>query len=170
LLSASVSRPGTQDADELSGFILEAWAEAGTDALGWTGGTERSIKQIASKEFLYSLLSSLDVAIFVARDAARKMVGFAICRRFDEGRVELAGMIVAQSSIGKRFGSMMFEKARRWAEDSQFKKMIVKTEAKNSRAISFYKSKGFVELSTNIEQVNDIQTELVTLELALTRA
>lgn len=45
--------------------------------------------------------------------------------------------------------------------------MVVKTEASNERAISFYAKKGFVRLGNAVEMLENSKVDLATLRLAL---
>ena len=60
----------------LKHFILQAWREAGPDALGWTGATDEQISELTSDVFLISLINRSDVTIFLAL-TNNKVVGFA---------------------------------------------------------------------------------------------
>ena len=165
--SVVVEEIGPDQAEKVGEFILEAWRKAGPEALGWIGATEEVIRDLASRNHLKSLLADPNVKMFFAIDNG-KGVGFAANRKISNKEVELAGIIVIQDSVGRGYGSALFEKARNWAVDHKYGRMIVKTEQNNDRAISFYKSKGFRETEKVVEEVYGKQVSIVVLELDLT--
>ncbi|HYB03744.1 MAG TPA: GNAT family N-acetyltransferase [Nitrososphaerales archaeon] len=65
--------------------------------------------------------------------------------------------------------SALFENARKWGCGRGFKQIIVRTEQNNERAISFYKSKGFVEAERTIEDIFGSKVAIVTLKHDLTK-
>jgi len=64
-------------------------------------------------------------------------------------------------------GSLLISKCINSARDAGFSDMVVKTEASNERAISFYAKKGFVRLGNAVEMLENSKVDLATLRLAL---
>ena len=161
-----VFRAVEADIPDLRQFILDAWRTVGPSAWGWTGATEEAIERISSNEYLNSMVSDAGKDLLVAREH-NKIVGFAIDRKIDEKTVELAGMIVEEASTGKGVGSALLANAKAAACERGYNTMVVKTEAFNRRAISFYKSRGFVETGKGEENVEGTKVRLVILGLSL---
>jgi L-amino acid N-acyltransferase YncA len=166
-MQIEVNEASPQQANKIGRFIIEAWREAGPKALGWTGATEEKILDISSEKFLAGLLSSPDTKMFICEDKRRKIVGFALNKKISESDVELAGIIVLQDSLGRGIGTALIKRAIGSAISLHFHRMLVKTEADNKRAISFYKAKGFAEVGKKVESVQGSEVELVHLELQL---
>ena len=151
------------DVEKLRAFFLQAWREAGSGALGFTGATEETINEIASEEFLKKRLSSPAVSIYIAEDKGR-ILGFAATRKIDEGTIELSGIIVLEGATGKGIGSKLFEEVVTSASQGGFRKIVVKTEVLNQRANSFYLKMGFAEAGRTSENVEGRAVDVVVLE------
>src|SRR5271157_751691 len=132
------------DAAALAAFFMQAWKEAGPGALGFTGATDESIKEIASEEFLAQRLMSPRVRIVVA-EREKRIQGFASIRALNQGEVELTGIVVLQSTSGMGLGTKLLRRACDLAVKLGFRKVIVMTEVFNKKAIGFYKKNGFTE-------------------------
>ena len=154
------------DVQKLITFFLQAWKEAGSGALGFTGATEESINEIASEEFLKERLSNPDVQIYIVEDRGR-VLGFAATRKIDENTIELSGIIVLESAAGIGIGTQLIEKVISSARQVGFRKIVVKTEVLNKRAISFYKKMGLAEVSKTTENVEGTSVDVVVLEIPL---
>lgn len=154
------------DITELRTFFQEAWRQAGPNALGFTGATENVVEEIASTEHLKSLIEDKDTTIFICK-MDDKIVGFCTNRRIDDQTVELAGIIVLQELTGRGIGSMLFEKAKSEAISDNFCFMVVKTEAYNRRAISFYTKKGFKKIDEREEDVLGTKVKIANLVINL---
>jgi ribosomal protein S18 acetylase RimI-like enzyme len=154
------------DVQKLITFFLQAWKEAGSGALGFTGATEETIKEIASEEFLRERLSNRGVNMYIVEDGG-KILGFAATRRIDEITIELSGIIVLESATGKGIGTELFEKVISSANHVGFRKIVVKTEVLNQRAIAFYKKMGLAEVGKTREDVEGRSVDVVILEKAL---
>lgn len=165
---ALVSEFDVNDIPQVKSFILEAWRLAGASALGWTGATDENIKEIASEGYLQRLVQNPNLKVFISR-IGRDVVGFCAIRKMDIHSVELAGIIVRQDLVGKGIGSGLFEAAKKEAVKSRFNTMIVKTEPKNDRALSFYRGKGFSQEGQVTEKVSGVDTNLTLLRLDLSR-
>lgn len=169
LYMTTVSEFAAYDIPKLRAFILEAWRLAGPSALGWTGATDENIAEIASEKYLQRFIGNADLKVFIAK-IEEYVVGFCALRKIDDSSVELAGIIVRQDQLGRGVGTDLFEAARKKAVTSGFATMLVKTESTNDRALSFYRSKGFVEGEHVIEEVSGINVNLTVLRLDLSKS
>ncbi len=157
---------GPEEASELSNFISSAWKEAGPESPGWTGATEETIHDLTSEKYLVQILGDPKMKIFLAEDNGRS-IGFAANRKIDDDVIELTGIIVIQDMLGRGCGSALLERSKNWAIEHGFKRMIVKTEQNNKRAISFYVSNGFAESAKKTEDILGTKVDIVGLELRL---
>lgn len=139
---------------------------AGSSALGWTGATEENINEIASEAFLHGFVGNPNLTVFLSKEE-KEVVGFCAVRKIDDSSVELAGIIVRQDMLGKGIGTMLFEAAKKEATTTGFAVMLVKTEANNERALSFYRSKGFVQQEQVLEEVSGTKVNLTILRLKI---
>jgi ribosomal protein S18 acetylase RimI-like enzyme len=162
----SVSELVASDIPQLKSFILEAWRLAGPSALGWTGANDENIKEIASESFLQGFIGNPNLKVFISK-TGKSVVGFCAVRKINDQLAELAGIVVRQDQLGKGIGTDLFEMAWKEAVKSGFTTMLVKTESTNDRALSFYKSKGFVEEEQVIEEVKGTNVNLTVLKLDL---
>ncbi len=163
---SEVRELGPGDVEAFAGFIRRAWAEAGPGAPGWTGATDESVSRLASAEYIASLIGREDTRILLAWDGGR-VVGFSGNRRVDDETVELSGIVVLESATGRGVGSRLLESARGAALEDGYRRMLVKTEAFNERAMGFYEGKGFEEKGRSVADVEGVRVELVELELSL---
>jgi L-amino acid N-acyltransferase YncA len=154
------------DVERLEVFFREAWEETGPGGLGFTGTTEETINEIASKQFLLKRLANADVQMYIVEEAGRVM-GFASTRRINEYSIELSGIIVLESATGKGLGTNLAQKALSAAREAGYRKAVVKTETFNARAIRFYKKIGFAEVGTAKENVEGTPVEVTILEKQL---
>jgi ribosomal protein S18 acetylase RimI-like enzyme len=104
---------------------------------------------------------------FFACEENAEITGFATNRVQDASTIELAGIIIRDDLLGKGIGSLLISKCIDSARDAGFSGMVVKTEASNERAISFYVKKGFIRLGNTVEIVENSKVELAALRLAL---
>ena len=158
--------PNADQIRALGKFVLDAWKRAGPQALGWTGATEDTIHDIASEESLMGLVSDRNLRFFACEENG-EITGFAANRVQDVSTIELAGIIVRDDLLGKGIGSLLISKCIDSARDAGFSSMVVKTEASNERAISFYVKRGFVRLGNAVETVENSKVDLAALRLAL---
>ena len=154
------------DAGFLGAFFLESWKEAGPEALGFTGATEKDIEEIASKRFLTKILRNSRTRIVIA-EKGREILGFASIRRIGRGKAELSGVVVRESEAGKGIGTRLVRKASDAAIALGITKMTVKTEAFNKRAIRFYTKNEFVETGRATERVGKRSVPVHVLEKRL---
>ena len=134
--------------------------------MGWTGATEDTIHEVSSEEHLKGLVSDPKLKFYVSEENG-EITGFAANRVQDASTIELAGIIVRDDLLGKGIGSLLISKCIGSARDAGFSGMVVKTEASNERAISFYVKKGFVRLGNAVEIVENSKIGLATLRLTL---
>jgi ribosomal protein S18 acetylase RimI-like enzyme len=153
---------GTQDLAATSSFIKEAWRQAGPGAPGWSGATQEDIAEISSLPFLSDLANNPDDDFLIAKDA-ENIVGMAVSKMMGEGTMELSGVIVLQSHTGQGFGSGLFMMAEGAAMRRGAVRITVKTEAVNTRALAFYRSRGFREVETAPEKVGKAEVRLTRL-------
>ena len=168
MVNIEIIEAGEKETKERSDFIRSAWKEAGPESLGWTGASKEIIHDLASEKYLHEVLNDPKMKIFLSEEYG-KAVGFAVDRVINNDVVELAGIIVIQDRLGRGYGSALLENARKWAGEHGYKQMIVRTEENNERAISFYKSKGFVEVERTIEDIFGSKVAIVTLKHDLTK-
>ena len=161
-----VSLLHASDIPLLKSFVLEAWRLAGSSTLGWTGATDENITEIASENFLLGLIGNPNLKVFISK-IGEEVVGFCAIRKIDCQLLELAGIIVREDQIGKGIGNDLLKMAMKEAVKSGFTTMLVKTESTNKRALSFYKSKGFVEQERVLEKLNGIEVNLTILKIYL---
>lgn len=150
----------------LGTFLLKAWEEAGPAALGWTGATDETIREIASALFLEQLLTRGDSAVLVAVEG-EEVVGFAVTRRMNDGNLELAGIIVLESRTGQGIGSALMTRAKEAAREAGFPRMVVRTESVNERAIAFYRRHGYEVVDVRKEGVRGREVDMAVLHLEL---
>jgi ribosomal protein S18 acetylase RimI-like enzyme len=166
LRSVRTVEPNPDQIRALGKFVLDAWKRAGPQALGWTGATEDTIHDIASEESLMGLVSDPKLKFFVCEENG-EITGFAANRVQDASTIELAGIIVRDDLLGKGIGSLLISRCIESARAAGFSGMVVKTEASNERAISFYVKRGFVRLGNALETVENSKVDLAALRLAL---
>jgi N-acetylglutamate synthase-like GNAT family acetyltransferase len=154
------------DATALAEFFRRAWREAGPGALGFTGATDKAMKEIASEEFLVRRLKSPRVRIVIV-ERNRRVLGFASVRTLARETGELSGIVVLGSESGGGLGTRLVEKACKVAAEVGIRKMIVKTEVFNERAIGFYRKNGFAETSKATEKVGKMKVRVQVLEKRL---
>jgi len=154
------------DIKRLIAFLRTAWKEAGAGGLGFTGATEETINEIASGEFLNDRLSNRNVEMYLAEDDGN-VLGFAATKKINDDTVELSGIIVLESVTRKGVGTALFERVMSTAIQGGLRKIVVKTEAINKRAISFYMKKGLCKVNRIKEDVGGASVDLVVLEKIL---
>lgn len=159
-------RATLNDVNGLIVFFHVAWEESSPNHLGFTGATEETIDEIGSEEFLKKRLSNPDISIYVVKDNDR-ILGFASTRNINRDAVELSGIIVLESATGRGFGTRLIEEAVSGARKGGFRRMVVKTEVANERAIGLYKKMGFAEVGETRENVEGTAVDIVILERPL---
>jgi N-acetylglutamate synthase-like GNAT family acetyltransferase len=101
--------------------------------------------------------------MYIVQDRER-VLGLAATRKIDAGSVELSGMMVLESVTGQGVGTALVKKVLNEIHRAGFRKVVVKTEAINRRAIQFYKKMGLKEVGRGREQVEETRVEIVILE------
>jgi len=163
-MEVRLATPG--DIDAFRAFLLEAWRQAGPGALGWTGASDETISQIVSREYLSSVFGRPGTKVFIAM-SGEGVVGFASNSKVDDEVIELSGIVVLESMTGRGVGTKLLEASVRAALSDGFNRILVKTEAFNDRAISFYKSKGFETVAQRTVEVEGVNVQVVELVLRL---
>jgi ribosomal protein S18 acetylase RimI-like enzyme len=118
------------------------------------------------RSYLQAFVGNPNLKIFVSK-TGEKIVGFCAVRKIDDRLLELAGIAVRQDQLGKGIETDLFEMARKEAVVSGFTTMLVKTESANRRALSFYRSKGFVAEKHVIEEISGTRADLTVLKINL---
>ncbi|MEE9237466.1 MAG: GNAT family N-acetyltransferase [Thermoplasmata archaeon] len=148
--------------EAIASFFWNAWREAGPDALGWIGASEEVLKEISAGNHIAKRVGSADRRMFLAKEGER-VVGLAANRRIDDETLELAGIIVLQSLLGRGIGSRLLNVAVDAARHDGYTRLDVMTEADNERAIAFYKEKGFALSETTEEKVESVRVRVLRL-------
>jgi len=154
------------DLHDLGAFFLEAWREAGPESPGFTGATEETMRDLASEESLSAQIMDPLVRVFMAEEG-NQISGFAALRRIDSAAVELSGMMVLQKRVRRGVGTELFKKAQEFSISEGYRKMEVKTEAFNRRAIAFYKKLGFVQSGETEDNLGGTLVKLMVLQKSL---
>jgi ribosomal protein S18 acetylase RimI-like enzyme len=123
---------------------------------------------ISSEEFLLRRLTSPNVRIVVA-ERDKEILGFASIRAMGKEEAELSGIVVLEGASGLGLGTKLIGKACESTVKLGFKRLLVKTEALNHRAIGFYKKNGFTESTKIFEKVGRVKVPVLVLERKLRR-
>jgi ribosomal protein S18 acetylase RimI-like enzyme len=166
LRNARAVEPNPEEVRALGRFRLDAWRRAGRGALGWTGATDDTIREISSEEYLKGLVSSPKMKFFSCEENG-EITGFAVNRIQDGSTMELAGIIVREDQVGKGIGSLLLSKCIEFARAERFQNMVVKTETSNERAIAFYLKNEFVRVGDTVETFVSSKVELAVLRRSL---
>lgn len=154
------------DAPAFATFMHRAWREAGPDAPGFAGATEESIAELATPAIFERSIGGPDRRMFLACIMG-EVVGFAAIRREDDCTVELAGIVVLTSHVGRGAGTTLVDAAIATARAEGYSRMLVKTETTNNRARSFYENLGFELERVETETVEGTDIEVLRLSRAL---
>ncbi len=161
-----VVEAGDEDVPAISGFFWAMWNEAGPDAPGFAGATEEVIAEIATPEAIRSRIGGPERRMFVAYEG-QQPVGFAAIKALNENEVELAGIVVLQSMVGRGIGTPLIEAAVHTCRELGFSRMTVSTEVDNERALAFYLARGFrlagestTEVQGTVVAVNNLAMDL----------
>jgi GNAT superfamily N-acetyltransferase len=148
-----------RDVAAFATFFWEAWQEAGPDAPGFAGATEEVIRELTTREAILERIGGPDRRMFLARQGGR-VVGFSATKRIDDVTVELAGVVVLQSIVGRGIGTPLVERAVQVARHEGYLRMVVRTETTNDRALRFYQTRGFTLTGSMTELVEDEPVEV----------
>ncbi len=157
-----VTEAAERDVAAFATFFWEAWQEAGPDAPGFAGATEEVIRELTTREAILERIGGPDRRMFLARHGG-SVVGFSATKRIDDVTLELAGVIVLQSIVGRGIGTPLVEQAVRAATDEGYVSMVVRTETTNDRAFRFYQARGFTLTGSMTELVEDEPVEVSEL-------
>jgi len=161
-----VVEAGGADVAAIASFFWAAWRTSGPDAPGWAGASEDVIAELTTPEAIWARIGGPERRMFLAWDESR-VVAFAATRSEDEETVELVGIIVLQDMLGHGIGTPLLQSAVEWAAEAGFRRMLVKTEATNERALGFYRSRGFTDSRMLVEDVEGAPIELSELTRTL---
>ncbi len=163
-------RVGEATEDDISAFATffwQAWEQAGPEAEGFVGASDQVISELTAPEVVRERIGGPDRRMFLAWDRER-VVGFAATKRVDAKTVELAGIIVLESSSGRGVGSRLVEAAIRRAQAEGYLGMVVRTEITNQRARAFYETRGFTVDGSTFESVEGEMVEVWELTRTVT--
>jgi len=161
-MSIEVREATASDVPAIAEFFRRAWWLAGPDAPGWAGADEAAIDELTRPDVLADRVAGPGRRMFLSRDGGR-VVGFAAVRTDVDNRVELAGIAVLQSVIGRGISGPLLDATVEWASECGFHTVVVKTEADNDRALRFYRDRGFVDHARMVEDVEGELIELIEL-------
>jgi ribosomal protein S18 acetylase RimI-like enzyme len=151
--SIRVTEATADDIPAIGVFFWAMWRQAGPEAPGFAGATDSVIAEVAQPEAIQSRIGGPDRRMYLAY-VGEAVVGFAATKAIDETTVELAGIVVLQTMVGRGIGSPLLTAAAKDARQRGFGQMTVSTEIDNERARGFYEARGFEavgESSTNVE-------------------
>jgi ribosomal protein S18 acetylase RimI-like enzyme len=164
--SVTVSEAGPDDVAAIQRFFTEAWTEAGPGAQGWTGADDSVIEELTAPAAILDRIGGPERRMYLAH-AEQRVVGFAATRRLDESAVELVGIVVLGTMLGRGIGSKLLAAAARAVSASGCTRMVVRTESENARAIGFYVRSGFLEAGEKVEDVGGNRVRLTELTMDL---
>jgi len=153
---------------EFSKLIKLMWIEVkkSGNLMGWTGATDEIIDELSDINTLKDII--LKNKIFMAK-IKDELVGFAALRQLDDEEGELAGIVIRESYTGRGIGSSLFNIILNEARKMGLRRLIVKTEKENLRALSFYSKMGFKPIKEDYEEVHGIDVRIVILSLEIER-
>jgi ribosomal protein S18 acetylase RimI-like enzyme len=161
-----VTEASATDAGAFAAFLWEAWQQSGPEAPGFVGATDELIRELTTRAAIVERLGGPDRRMFLAR-LGNRVVGFSATARIDAATVELAGIIVLQSLLGHGIGNTLVTAAVAACQEQGYRRMIVKTETDNQRAIRFYEAQGFTRIEQRTEGVNGLTVPVWDLERSL---
>jgi len=162
----TVREATNDDVAGFAAFFRRAWQEAGPDSPGFAGATDETITELIAPEVVRQRLGGPDRRMFLAWDRDL-VVGFSATRRLDASTVDLAGIIVLEGYAGLGVGSRLVDAAIGRVQPEGCTRLIVRTEVDNSRARAFYRSLGFVDVGTAVEEVDSMSVAVAELEREL---
>ena len=132
----SIREATIADVKHFKQFLIKAWREAGPNAFGWSGASDDQIEEIASENFLSSLIAREGTRIFLAY-TRNEVIGFATNTNVNDEAIELSGIIVLESMTGHGVGTALLQSAISRAKSDGASYLVVQTEQTNKRAIQF---------------------------------
>jgi ribosomal protein S18 acetylase RimI-like enzyme len=161
-----VTEATADDVAAIGAFFRRAWEEAGPGAAGFSGATEEVIAEISAPDAIRARVGGPERRMFVAWEGT-DVVGFAATRRLTAGAIELAGVVVLQSMVGRGIGTPLVAAAIASAQGNGFTTMTVSTETDNERALGFYQARGFRLTGQSTADADGVDVEVWNLELSL---
>ncbi len=159
-----VVEAGEPDIPAIGTLFWRMWDEAGPGAPGFSGATEEVIAEIAQPAAIAARIGGPERRMFVAY-ADEDAVAFAATRRVSDEHIELAGIVVLQSMLGRGIGTPVLRAAVERSRELGYRLMTVSTEIDNERAIAFYEARGFHRTGESTTQVEG--TDITVTDLAL---
>ena len=161
-----VAEASEEDIAAIADFLLAMWEEAGPDAPGLAGATDEIISEIAKAESIRARIGGPERRMYVAY-AESSIVGFAATRKTSTSQIELAGIMVLPSMVGRHIGSPLLTAAIDGARALGFHRMTVSTEVDNERALGFYEARGFIIVGESAADVAGTEVPVTDLALEL---
>jgi len=162
----TVTEATPDDAGAFAAFFWEAWQQAGPEAPGFAGASDEVIRTLTTRAAIVERLGGPDRRLFLAW-VGQRVVGFSATTRIDDGSVELAGIIVLQSMIGIGVGTALVTETVASCRREGYRRMVVKTESDNDRALIFYEAKDFTRSRETSEDVDGTPVTVWELERSL---
>jgi ribosomal protein S18 acetylase RimI-like enzyme len=162
----SIAEAGDSDVAAIASFLWAAWHTSGLDAPGWAGASEDVLTELTAPDAIQARIGGPNRRLFLAW-ANGRVVGFAATRTEHGDSAELAGVIVLEDMLGHGIGTSLLEAAVRSATQAGFRSLLVRTEVTNERALRFYRSRGFTDSRTVVEDVEGTPMRLVQLTRTL---
>jgi ribosomal protein S18 acetylase RimI-like enzyme len=164
--SIKVTEATADDIPAIGVFFWAMWRQAGPEAPGFSGATDSVIAEIAQPEAIQSRIGGPDRRMYLAY-VGETVVGFAATRVTDETTVELSGIVVLQTMVGRGIGSPLLTAAVTDARQRAFGHMTVSTEIDNERARGFYQARGFAVVGESTTNVEGTTVTVVDMKLDL---
>jgi GNAT superfamily N-acetyltransferase len=158
----SVAEASDSDVAAIAAFFWAAWRTSGPNAAGWAGASEGVIAELTAPDAIQARIGGPDRRMFLAW-ADDRVVGFAATRTEHEDCAELAGIIVREDMLGCGIGTPLLEAAVQSATQAGLRRLLVRTEVTNERALQFYRSRGFTDSRIVVEDVEGAPMKLVEL-------
>jgi GNAT superfamily N-acetyltransferase len=157
-----IAEASDSDVAAIAAFFWAAWRTSGPNAPGWAGASEDVIAELTAPDAIRARIGGPDRRMFLAW-ADDRVVGFAATRAEHEECAELAGIIVLEDMLGHGIGTPLLEAAVQSATRAGLRRLLVRTEVTNERALRFYRSRGFADSQMIVENVEGARLELVEL-------
>lgn len=166
VLSINVYRIGVDEAGRFSHLLRIMWREAKEtgNLLGWSGATDEVIEGLTRDDVVQEILSQN--MVYVA-ELEGNLIGFGALRVLSDEEGELAGIMVRESYTGMGVGKSLFKSVLDEARRLGLKRLVVKTEKENVRALSFYRKMGFKYVDETVENVHGVDVKITILSLKI---
>jgi len=134
--------------------------------------TEEDMQQYLSESFSTAKLGaelSNDGSVFYGAESGGEMIGYlkvnfgdAQTELKDSEGMEIERIYVVRDFLGKKVGSMLYDKAVEMARMKGLKYVWLGVWEENARAMGFYKKYGFVEFDRHVFKLgSDEQTDIM---------